>query len=286
MSKTTRQVVLHLGAHKTGTSLIQKFLRDRPEEAKNLGFGVMPRSDGNRLFNWGDRTLEMADTTRRMVESLHADGATHAIVSHENALGHPLAGEQEHLYPEISALSAALAHVFAPFEVSLIYYIRSQESFLESYYLQTVHQGSSLTFRQWLDTIELDRSSWKPLVETLRSVFGRGAVTIASFDEMSNGQEEFLRRFVQRVDPTLEPHIDYKTRRNPSIGDLGLEVALAMNPHLKLRAERRSTRKFLQASFPNTKYPRPNLFSAAEIRDIRSLYESENRSLITSRSES
>lgn len=280
MSKTNQNVVLHLGAHKTGTSLIQKFLRDRPEEARRLGFGVISRSAGNKLFGWGEHTLPAASTTRECVDKMFADKARHVIVSHENALGHPLEERHEHLYPDAADCASNLAEVFSPYSVTAIFYIRSQEAFLESYYLQTVHQGSTLSFRDWLQSVDTGRVSWTPLANALTSAFGPAAVKMADFNEIRNGQEDFLRRFIARVDPALRPNIEYAARRNASVGDLGLELALALNPFLETTAERRATRKYLQASFSNTRYPRPVLFSDTESKEIQDAYAAENEQLL------
>ena len=46
---------LHVGAHKTGTSLIQKFFRDEVAPAATLPIAVVGRADTNRLIGWGQQ---------------------------------------------------------------------------------------------------------------------------------------------------------------------------------------------------------------------------------------
>lgn len=280
MTTAPGHVILHLGAHKTGTSLIQKFLRDRPHEATRLGLGAISRADGDRLFAWGGQTLKMQEETRGQVDSLFRSGRRHVIVSHENALGRPFVSQQEHLYPKCAERSRDLAAVFSPFDVTVIFYIRDQATFLQSYYLQTVHQGSTDTFREWLAPIDTSKLSWVPMVTALTDAFGPARVAIADFSEIGAGQEQFLRTFISRVDRSLSPEIDYPVRRNPSIGDLGLDIALALNAHVKSQTERKAARVFLQKNYSNVDFERPNLLTHEETAELGIRYGPENLSLV------
>jgi hypothetical protein len=274
-------VAVHIGAHKTGTSLIQKYLRDKPEQTAPFGIRAVSRGDCNSLIGWGkviiDEPHRLGD---RLAAEVAAPGASFVVVSHENTLGRPHQPSGDHLYPQAEARVAALASILEPFETRVVFYLRRTVSFLESYYLQLIHQGEFFTFDQWLDRVDLDRVSWRPVVEMLRDAFGADRVSIGDFDEIKEGQDEFLRRFLRRVDPSIDVAASYRPRRNPSISDKGLQIALSANPYLRSADERKAMRKFLQANFSNTDYARPRLFTAEQRAGLEERYDPEYDSLV------
>jgi hypothetical protein len=275
------RVIAHLGAHKTGTSLIQKYMRDKPEQIAPFGIDAISRTDTNTLIGWGHALLDTPQLlTDRLVTEVDT-GARFVVFSHENTLGRPHRAPGKHLYPEAEPRVAALARILAPHDARVIFYLRPQASFLESYYLQLIQQGETFTFDVWLDRVDFSLVSWRPLVEMLRSHFGPERVVIADFEEIRAGQEEFLRRFFLRIDPAIDLRPQYDARRNLSISEKGLRIALAANPFLRSTEEKKAMRDFLQKHFNNAKYPRPVLFTDEQRRDLAQRYDAEYRTLLS-----
>ncbi len=178
-------VVLHLGAHKTGTSVVQKFMRDRPRQMELLRLAAVPRSFTNEVIGWGavpsehperlrDAVLETARRRLPIAGGVRLPAALvgvlgsaprTVIVSHENALGRPFGPRGSALYPYSADCANGLARSVGDLTQRVVYYLRSQEEFLESYYLQTVHQGGTATFDAWLSTKDTTASpgsrSWR-----------------------------------------------------------------------------------------------------------------------------
>lgn len=274
-------IAVHLGAHKTGTSLVQKFMRDKESQISPFGIRAVSRSDTNTLIGWGRTLIDHPERLRSRLEAeVAAPGAKFVVISHENTLGRPHLPSGDHLYPEAFPRIDALAAILDGFDARVIFYLRRTASFLESYYLQLIQQGEFFTFDEWLDRVDFDRVSWAPTVEHLRDVFGLANVTVGGFDEIQAGQEEFLRLFFKRVDRGIELDPSYKARRNPSISAKGLEIALSANRYLRSGGDRQKMRKFLQANFSNVKYPRPTLFSEEQRADIGRRYDSEYDRLV------
>lgn len=249
------RTVLHLGAHKTGTSLIQKYLRDHPEERERLGLGLIPRSDMNHLIGSGQQLVEHPGRLRDRLETETAQPWTAVVASHEDALGPPF----DHrvgpgLYPRAAATARLLADLCAEVgdaEVRIVYYVRPIEDFLESYYLQTVHQGGTRSFEEWVGDLDLEAIRWQPVVDALDAAFGPERVLLGDFREVAHGQSPFLRWFLERAGLPAPDDIDYPAARNRSLSDRGLRMALSVNPLLETREERKATRRFLQGHFNN-----------------------------------
>lgn len=275
------KIAVHVGAHKTGTSLIQKYMRDKPEQLAPYGVRAISRSDTNTLIGWGKALIDKPDLLGERLDAESADPAVrHLVASHENTLGRPHRASGDHLYPEAAPRVAALAGILRGRNAKVIMYLRPQASFLESYYLQLVQQGEMFTFDQWLDRVDFDRVSWRPVVEMLRDALGADRVAIGDFEEIRAGQEKFLAGFFRRIDPAIVVRPRYTTQRNLSLSEKGLRIALAANPHLRAAEEKKRMRDFLQKHFSNAAYPRPVLFAEDQRADLESRYGAEYRELV------
>ena len=276
-----KTVVFHVGAHKTGTSLLQKFMRDNNTTLRRNRIYYLSRSAMNDYVGWGDKLLNDPEPlARKMRQTLLIPWFNVLIASHENTLGRPLRKGGAHLYPRAPEVIDALGALLEHHRPKIFFSIRPQEQFLESYYLQSIHEGRHQTFQEWLDKIDLDALSWKPVVDALRATFGAEQVEIIDFRSIKQGQQAYVRQFFTRIDPRYSFEIEYSAMRNPSISDKGLQMALAANPHLNSGEERKLMRKFLQKHFSNTRYPRPVLFSGDQRRALHDRYEGEYEALV------
>ena len=279
------QVILHFGAHKTGTSLIQKFMRDRPRLMARNGIAALARSETGRLIGWGEeRHLARGGAELEAALDRAGDRARHFVISHEDTLNRPLLPGKTGLYPHARDNAQRLRDRLGSRAVRVVHYIRAQPEFVESYYLQTIHEGSHHHFNDWFAPFAAMDLSWRPLHAALVAVFGRENVVLRSFEaEMARGQAGFLEGFFATFSDITPARMDgyaYAPLRNPSIGDRGLAIALAANRHLTTGAERKKMRKFLQQEFSNRDYPRPSLLSEAAKAAMTARYGEENAALL------
>lgn len=276
-----KTVVFHVGAHKTGTSLLQKYMRDNVGVLRRHRIYYLSRSDMNDYVGWGTRLLEdPGPLAHKIRQTLLIPWFKVLIASHENTLGRPLARGGAHLYPRAPEVIEALGRLLAPYRPLIFLSIRPQDQFLESYYLQSIHEGRHPTFAQWLEAIDLDAISWTPIADALFHTFGRERVEIVDFRTIKRGQQAYVGEFFTRIDPRYAFEIQYDAMRNPSISEKGLRMALAANPHLKTGEERKLMRKFLQKHFSNVRYPRPVLFSEEQKRALQERYGAEYEALV------
>lgn len=281
-SDSSQRVVFHVGAHKTATSLVQKYLRDRPEQVAGNGLVNILRSDANGLVGWGTKLKTKPKLLRnRVLAELVKSETKLVFLSHENTLGRPVKPGREGLYPNARKNLRALREALSGIDVTIVLSIRQQVDFLQSYYLQHIHEGGHQTFEAWLASIDTDNISWIPIADAIVEFFGEQGLCVIDFDTISDGQNAFLKYFFARIAPTLQIEPAYKPVRNPSISAKGLELALMLNPHLATSEERVATRKYLQATFSNRVYSRPKLFSEEDAAGLRQRYRDEYERLTT-----
>jgi hypothetical protein len=281
VSARTAQVVYHVGAHKTGTSLVQSYLAQnrRPLRKQKVTYLTRPT-----LENWvrglDGHSDDPGALKRKLGEAFQRRPEGIVIASFENTLGPPFSSKRPGLYPRAQERAEALREVLSEYSAKVLLGIRPQSGFVESYYIQLVQQGGYQTFADWFGELDLEQLSWRPVVDTLVSTFGRDAVEVIDFTTIRNGALAYLRGFLDRVDPDLWLEEAEAPRDNASLSDKGLRIALAANPHLTSKDERVAMRKFLQEEFPNTRYPRPVLLSEAERAKLDARYTADYEELV------
>lgn len=283
MSLTHKTVVVHVGAHKTGTSLVQKYLTANATALRRRRVYFVSRTAMSGYVGWGEKLLDdpapLADRVRRVLRS---PWCKVLVASHENTLGRPFVTGGRQLYPRSHEVIGALADLLRGYPAKVIVSIRPQADFLESYYLQTIHEGGHERFATWLDRIDLDAISWAPLVHDLVDTFGQDRVEVVDFRLIGMGQEAYLGHFFSRIDRRYSSlGSGYTTVKNPSISEKGLQMALAANPELRSTGERRLMRKFLQEHFSNTRYPRPVLLDQEQREWLEQRYGAEYETLVS-----
>lgn len=276
------RVVANIGAHKTASSLIQHHFKWSREHYEKNGLALLLRDEAGQCIGRGGRLISDPELLRDAIQDrLDATGNDIAFFSYEDTLGKPFESNAG-LYAGKSDAISALHAAMRGFDARILYLIRPQWEFVESYYLQKVNEGYFLTFHQFMDSIEIGNLSWRPLVETLRKEFGDDNVRIGDFRTIRNGQQEFMEALVKEnlsSDLKLAP-VDVKVH-NASLSDRGLQIALRINPLLKPGWEEvGKVRKFLQNNFSNRTEPRPNLIGI-DLRDrLVDLYGKEYEELV------
>lgn len=283
MSAARRKIVaFHVGAHKTGTSVVQSYLRDNARRLRRHRLVYLHRTAMNGFVGWGEKLVADPGPLSRRLEQIQRTPWFRAVIaSHENTLGRPFVDGVPGLYPRAGEIIPALQRVLKPYRAKVFLSIRPQVEFVESYYLQLIHQGGRRPFQDWLADIDLDALSWRPTVAALTEAFGADQVEILDFRRLQRDQEAYVRDFFRRIDPRLSIDVHLPAVRNPSVSEKGLRLALAANPHLTSHAERRLMRVFLQEHFSNVDYPRPDLLTADQKSLLQERYADEYEELVT-----
>jgi hypothetical protein len=271
---------IHVGAHKTGTSLVQRHLERFPETYAGHGLDFVTRGDMAELVAYGEAMVSRPELLRGRLEAFRADPSSRALFgSNENMLGPPFVAGVPGLYPHARRNLTALAAICEGAPTKIFLSVRRQSAFVESWYLQTVHMGSSQTFDEWLASVDLSALSWRPIVETMLEHFGEDGVEVVDFEIVRQGQGAYLGRFLRVLDPDFDDTVDPPTPYNRSVSERGLRMALAANPYLESAEERRALRKLLQWHFSNVDSPRPVLLGPEQKAALDAPYADELREL-------
>lgn len=171
-------VILHLGAHRTGSTSFQDALRRNGERLGAAGIGFWgPRRTRSGLLAGalpqpgldpvraarrarGRMRLQLAQTAASGVQSL--------LISDENMIGTVRANiRARSLYPDIGERMARYAQVFDGRVTRIVLNIRALDLWWSSAIAYGVSRGVSLPGHQALNTIAQSRRSWRDVITDL-----------------------------------------------------------------------------------------------------------------------
>ncbi len=273
-------VVLHMGAHKTASSALQATLEHAGRSLSRIGIETMPRSILTQTA-----VHAQYPELRNIITSVNAP---HLILSHEVILGWPFGplGEMragkppDSLYPEAGPRLDFLARVCEGMDARVIYYIRDQDTFLQSFYIQLVQGGATFSFDEWLSTIDLSRLSWVKVIDQIRTRF---PVHVKRYEtEFAHSQCDAFKRFLAAAAPQCaDEKLDvapFEKPTNRSLNKTGLVLMIEANKLGLEASQRRALRRSLQTHLSNLDGARPELLSEKQL-EILAAYRPENEAL-------
>jgi len=184
-----KELILHIGLHKTGTSAIQQFLRDNSKNLEEQGIlypqGIVPAGDHNPLA-WclvHERYFPRRKEFYVENASMNHWRKLHEVVSQSSATRIILSGEDFSLIDDPGQLAA----LCEPYDTRVIVYLRRQDQYLQSVYNQMVKSYEwSLTepFEEFLlhhhlgDVMHYDR-----LLHRWANAFSRERIKVGVYDK-------------------------------------------------------------------------------------------------------
>jgi hypothetical protein len=221
-----RKVVLHIGAPKTGTSAIQRFLASNVDALRVMGFdylrgapdfGSLPTmGNGLPILLFFEHAGSRPERLSSVIESYFGTQSA-AIISSEMLFSLSTGGWQE--------LIEACHEVNA--EPRIIVYIRNVYPFYLSSYNQLVKQhGETSSFRHFVENNDV--ISYQAPLQFFVKAFGRDRVKVAHYE---SEQTNICRHFVSMLSPDADfAKLKFDTVRvNRSLDELELRFLRIAN---------------------------------------------------------
>jgi hypothetical protein len=277
MVAAMKHLILHVGAPKTGSSLVQKALHANQERLAGRGYRTFIRHEFDDVTDhaharWRRGRRNRTELLVTSFESLRdaVDGAENAIVSHEDMLGPIGSFRLGRLYQDAEVVLRTAVDVLKPEQVSVVLYVRRQDRFAESVYLQMVRQGYAKPFDEFYAPVTPDALRWDDLADRIQASLPDGSeVLVNYFEDISElGGRGFCRNFVHQLVPGMRVELPFNTGAvNRGYSDLALRIALAANAQIE-RDDRRKLRAFLDENFSNVTHPKPVLLTGEQRAEL------------------
>lgn len=281
----SRRLTLHVGAPKTASSLLQKCLAASEEALANHGTVYLGRDAFDELGERSHRPWRNGRAGDEVLDAVGRDLAhlmdvnAQVVVSHEDLLGNIWSFREGRLYPRAEIALRRIVESAAPDKLRVVLFVRRQDSYLESVYLQLVRVGNVVTFDEFRDELPTLALSWAELLDRITDVVPRSDVVVRYFETVKGAVRPFAERFFRDSLLPVPPTFGFATQRvNRGYSQVALQIALAGNPLLE-GADRRRLRNFLDKNFSVATHPRPRLFDDEDKRQILLDAAAENERL-------
>lgn len=177
--------ILHIGAHRTGTTSLQRFLKDNTAVLEKNGIDFLCPPD-SRV---GGIPASVADKLKQRSTS----PATQMIISDENLLGTmEYNSRSELLYPSAKENLKRIAALYQPDVVMLS--IRELGDFWTSSILFCMSRnGVPFPAKENLEAIAAGKRSWLDVVDDIRSVFPDARLVLREFSHLKDNPKRFLK---------------------------------------------------------------------------------------------
>ena len=207
------KVILHVGAHRTGTTSFQSYMRDHADDLLEQGIGFWgPNRTRKSVFPglFRETTLGRVEkTTDRAFGrvAMHLQQAadhdlTHLLVSDENMLGTARQNLRScQLYP---AVGERMARVHAAFDGRIdrvILSLRSQDHWWASATAMTVGRGHPVPSAQRLEEIAADPRSWRDVIVDLACALPDVDIHVMPFEQHMGRPYDILEQAIDRSAP-------------------------------------------------------------------------------------
>ncbi len=192
------EVVLHIGAHRTGTTALQRRLSEQRAALQRQGIALWtPEITRSHLFDGLTDGPEVApDTTMRRLrrstaiiaiemERLNADGFDRLLISEENILGSIRRNlRMQSLYPDLAHRLSRFSRVFGQSCRRIGLCIRPYDDYWSSALAYAIRAGADVPDPLQLERLATQPRGWRQVVSDVAHAFPRAEIVIWEFDRL------------------------------------------------------------------------------------------------------
>lgn len=273
------KVLLHLGAHKTGTTFIQEVMRKNSKLLLEQGVSYLGGREAREGFtrdliypavglnkNINKSREALVGDARGYLRAAMSEGED-LLFSNENVLGFcNLKANAGKIYPRASEISSFLEDVFKGYDVQVVFFVRSYSDFIESTYIQKIKEGETFSFDDYIESTEVTAVSWQNCLAALSNSFGKKSIKVVSYESFKERQREVILGMLSFFEGSFdELKLDSSNNINMSYSDVALRLATIGNSFLD-KGDIKDYRNFLLQRFPSTSYGKPVLLEG-ELRE-------------------
>ena len=289
-------IIVHAGAHKTGTTSLQKLMKKNVRRLRWQGIAYFSRNyhTFDDLEAYRENFLQpirqlmiddnLSSSERRTlmqqikkVAELRRGKLPDLLISDE-ALAGRLAWREASLYVNVRKRMQILTEAFAPEKIQVIFYVREQASYLESAYVQRIQRGIDLQWEDFISKVDLEALYWSTVISDIADVVGSENVAVRTFETIKAGFVPFATDFFSIFANPAWLKME-SIAANESLSEKGVRLARAMSPELT-EADWRKCRPFLQENFNSKLYPAARFFPEVTRDEIRERYTNDTAVVI------
>jgi hypothetical protein len=294
------KIVFHVGAHKTGSTLIQNALKSNIGLLRDAGWGYKPKAHWIQkmgqtpadFYIQRRRERDLAKARDSLMRFLDAHDADNVVMSSEGTLASPDPSRPHFLASpanpglylvESDSVIDWYSEVFSGLDLTMVFYARRQDSFLDSLYLENLRQGRRVGKKSLLQLLDTDRLSWRPVLQRLKEEFN---LEVRCFESIRTaGSEAFVRDFFQVLDESLGEQVEVPANIvNISLRDPFLQLAEGASRLFKTKnskVHKKFVKQILEVQMKALDITeRPKIFGNSILGQIEQRYQQDNVAVV------
>ena len=246
------RVYIHIGVHKTASTLIQKSIQVNSRKIDGFHEIVRDRHPElkNHLRKYLNGIVDKTHVTEKLNQILAAGEKINSLlISDENLLGPPASvfikrDQNKVFYPEAKRRILKLSAVFSDHELIYILYTREQGSLLPSLYLDGLkYFRYDLSMEGFI--IKCLQSNCR--FDELLDAFDGQSLVLKKFEAIYKGSEDFLADFWEAVGVKVQLKLPQDERVNSAISSIEAEICRNIARLSLSDADKLILRKWLRA---------------------------------------
>ncbi|TCL08552.1 hypothetical protein BXY66_0589 [Shimia isoporae] len=188
-----RRVIVHIGAQKTGSTSLHRFLKLNQEtlagkvDIRVPVKGSVVRELGKTCALYSLKPAAHKASLVGLLEQVRADlegGDSVCIISHENIIG-AMMGRRDvrELYPRAGEIVGLIDAHLAPFKPDYVIYTRARDAWLKSVYNQAVKSDSYAGSKAQFDADVRDARDWPAVAQEVAAVVGDDRLSVFALED-------------------------------------------------------------------------------------------------------
>lgn len=268
------RLYLHIGTHKTGSTAIQESLRRAKSKLlseKIVFLPIQPSFKEIPRLSYLDKKIVLSiQAFLQKYERIFSKEHTF-VMSYEDFSGNLMQG-----YRNAPIVARVLKEATEGFEVFIVVYLRRQDTFLESIYTQTVHEGGSDSFEKFIANYDSLFFDWYFLLRSYADQFGKERIFVRRYDKKNlQDRNSLIDDFADIINSSALKQIEMQEIHNAGYSRDALEIARLCNPHLNIR-EKRQLRRIFQSSSAKLPFEEYEFLSFNDRKKILNRYSESN----------
>ncbi len=262
-----KKLVVHVGAHKTATTYIQRlFLANRELlHSHGIHYHTMLKQTERlvRKSQFNPDNIDLSAIASTYCGELRTDCEV-AFHSYEGFLGFPFTDGL--LYKNATHFSSLLGEIQKQLkcELEVIFTVRRQDEFLQSWYIQSVKEGAVWDFSTFMRDVDWESMNWLKLASNFKAITEN--IVVFPYECIKRSHSDFLSVFTSIICPNVELSEEGVQPANPAYSEQTLEIARFANGILT-GVEKHRMRRFLESM--SKLHDKLNLLNDLDVDKIR-----------------
>jgi hypothetical protein len=274
-----KNIHIHIGINKTASSLFQRVLMGINQDvlAPNNYFYDSRVSDpiGRQLRDMAPLSDSQMSEYYNFFKKMHDEVPQNNIIIASNTF----AGKINDAFRDVPYIVNMLKAFFIDFNVKIYAFVRRQDEFIESSYVQAIKIGSVQTFGEFFQERSLAYAcDWHHLFQIYGETFGLENITVLPYEFFIAEPQAFYDTIFTKLGIPVKIDVSKLPRVNPGVNQKAIEIQKLSNPHLDDQ-EKRMLRTFLEQAFPKVQSTGFQLFSPETRQDLLNHYSASNQEL-------